>query len=282
HCPPETRALIVGELSDLKTSRNKTVRKYTRQFRGLLRMLPFADEYDPIADTDLVRMYKDGLPIHWQLEINRLYRTWDLNGMILQCEIIERNEREEEMLRGRQRGQANKNKPGRASAVMTTTATVGLIDHRDADSKTAPDLQKSTASSEKTRSHPGRVLPEPNGSNYRPRGGQAGPQRDDAIAAMQEQVSQMAAMMEAMKKRQDEKFNAVRLYREDAMNVFAVNNDAPTNLFDEVRAPPQALHLPAKAGGDLVMETEVLIGGHRFRALIDTGCTSSALETKCS
>ncbi|OWY90435.1 hypothetical protein PHMEG_00041439, partial [Phytophthora megakarya] len=112
----QTRALIVGELSDLKKLRNKTVRKYTRQFRGLLRMLPFADEYDPIADTDLVRMYKDGLPIHWQLEINRLYRTWDLNGMILQWEIIERNEREEEMWRGRQRGQANKNKPGRASA----------------------------------------------------------------------------------------------------------------------------------------------------------------------
>ncbi|ETP14886.1 hypothetical protein F441_10209 [Phytophthora nicotianae CJ01A1] len=66
------------------------------------------------------------------------------------------------------------------------------------------------------------------------------------------------------------------------MSVFAVESTPLPSPRAEVdtQAPLQARRpVPATSvRSEPMMETEVLIGAHRFRALIDTGCSSSAIE----
>ncbi|KAE9036994.1 hypothetical protein PR001_g8574 [Phytophthora rubi] len=91
HCPPGTRALIMDQLTQTKKTRTMTVREYARNFRKLLRMIPFVKENEPVPEADLVRMFKSAMPVDWQLQLNRHARTWDLTSMEAQFEAIERN-----------------------------------------------------------------------------------------------------------------------------------------------------------------------------------------------
>ncbi|KAE8966377.1 hypothetical protein PR003_g29561 [Phytophthora rubi] len=101
HCPAGTRGLLMDELTQLKKKRGDTVRQYSSSFRMLLRMIPFLEhgENEAVAEADAVRMYRLGMPVDWQVEVNRISRIWDLASIETQFELIERNERDEAILR---------------------------------------------------------------------------------------------------------------------------------------------------------------------------------------
>lgn len=122
HCPDGTRGVILDDMSALKKTRNVSVREYTRSFRKLGRMLNYITDNEAIPTSDVIRMYKSGMPIDWQIELNRLSRSWEYNDLVHQFELIERNEQEEVVLRNGGRGlrscsgqsaqQQQKDKPG--------------------------------------------------------------------------------------------------------------------------------------------------------------------------
>ncbi|KAE8892936.1 hypothetical protein PF005_g11084 [Phytophthora fragariae] len=101
HCPAGTRGLVMDELTQLKKKRGDTVRQYSSSFRMLLRMIPFLEhgENEAVAEADAVRMYRLGMPVDWQVEVNRISHIWDLASIETQFELIERNERDEAILR---------------------------------------------------------------------------------------------------------------------------------------------------------------------------------------
>ncbi|KAF4129341.1 hypothetical protein GN958_ATG21605 [Phytophthora infestans] len=137
------------------------------------------------------------------------------------------------------------------------------------------------------------------------RRGHVGQQGSNALAAMQDQVTQMAAMtMEVMTKWQDDELNAVRFYRPEEIRLFVIADPMSTSLRvveDEqvirlfVIADPMSTSLRVVEDGQVplhvgrtvqdsttrsesVMEIEVLIGTRRFCALINTSCPPSAVE----
>ncbi|ETP46012.1 hypothetical protein F442_07686 [Phytophthora nicotianae P10297] len=279
HCPPGTRALIMDELVQAKKTRTMTVREYARNFRKLLRMIPFVEENDPVPE-DLTRMFKTGMPIDWQLELNRHARTWDLASMEAKFEAIECNERK--VVRS---GRSMQRRQGEQQGKPKKTSERHHQGSQQPDrsgKKTARSKPKQCTYSNKKGHLDTECFRNPNSPSYKPRGDHAGHQSRNAFAVMQEQVTQMAAMMDAIKKRQDEEFSAMRFYRAEEMSVFAVESTRLPSSRAEVdtQAPLQARRpVPATTvRSEPVMKTEVLIGAHRFRALIDTDCSSSAIE----
>ncbi|KAE8889376.1 hypothetical protein PF010_g11238 [Phytophthora fragariae] len=68
HCPPETRGVLMDELMQVRKKKGTSVREYSREFRTLLRMIPFLEhgENEAVPEADVVRMYKNGMPVDWQ------------------------------------------------------------------------------------------------------------------------------------------------------------------------------------------------------------------------
>ncbi|KAF4142860.1 hypothetical protein GN958_ATG07923 [Phytophthora infestans] len=102
HCSPGTCGVLIDELMQLRKKKGTNVKEYSREFRTLLRMFPFLEhgENEAVPEADIVRMYKMDMPVDWQVELHRVSRGWDLPSMEAQFDLIERNERDSEVLRG--------------------------------------------------------------------------------------------------------------------------------------------------------------------------------------
>ncbi|KAG3110467.1 hypothetical protein PI124_g7848 [Phytophthora idaei] len=79
---------------------------------------------------------------------------------------------------------------------------------------------------------------------------------------MQEQISEMAAMMKTLKKRQDDEFAAAQFYDTSPRNTMASMVEMAVMSLE---ADPR-------------MEIEVQIGAVRLTALLDAGCTNSTID----
>ncbi|EEY60994.1 uncharacterized protein PITG_01238 [Phytophthora infestans T30-4] len=112
HCPDGARGVIIDEMTTLKKTRNISVREYTRSFQKLERMLQYITDNEAVPTSDVICMYKSGIPVDWQIEVNRLSRSWDYRELIHQLELIDRNEQEEERLRSGGRGQRQRTGQG--------------------------------------------------------------------------------------------------------------------------------------------------------------------------
>eukprot|EP00644_Phytophthora_capsici_P009906 jgi/Phyca11/18674/fgenesh1_pg.PHYCAscaffold_39_\ len=276
HCPPGTRALIMDELTQMKKPRTMSVRMYARNFRKLLRMITFVEENEPVPEADLVRMFKSGMPIEWQLELNRHARTWSLNSMETQFEAIERNAKEAELLRGNRPAQRKHNEQQETSKKSADGKRPGSNHPSSGEKAAHRNNTKQCTYCDKKGHLDTECFRNPKSPAYKPRGAQGGQRGGNAFAAMQEQVAQMAAMMEAMKKRHEEELNAMRFYHGEEMSAFVVED--ASLVAEQAPMHTQRSVTADRPASDPVMETEVLIGSHRFRALIDTGCSSSAIE----
>lgn len=85
------------------------------------------------------------------------------------------------------------------------------------------------------------------------------------MAAMEEKLSEMAAMMLSIKKRQDEEFAAMKFYSAAPSDSLAVMTESDVHAREQ---PPT----------DPCMEVTVKIGDTQVRGLLDTGCTTSAMD----
>ncbi|ETP14887.1 hypothetical protein F441_10210 [Phytophthora nicotianae CJ01A1] len=191
----------MDELVQAKKTRTMTVREYARNFRKLLRMISFVEENDPVPEADLTRMSKTGMPNDWQLELNRHARTWDLASMEAKFEAIERNEKEAEVLRS---GRSMQRRQGEQQGKPTKTSERHHQGSQQPDrsgKKTARSKPKQCTYCNKKGHLDTEYFRNPNSPSYKPRGDHAGHQSRNTFAVMQEQVTQMAAMMEAMKKK---------------------------------------------------------------------------------
>ncbi|OWZ17661.1 Gag-pol fusion protein [Phytophthora megakarya] len=83
------------------------------------------------------------------------------------------------------------------------------------------------------------------------------------ITGFLEHLTEMAAMLSAMKKRQDEEFAAMHFYSDDRSNTLAAMS-------------PAVAQSPDKEDAKMVVQIQV--GKTRVTALLDTGCTSSAID----
>ncbi|KAG1699705.1 hypothetical protein DVH05_012597 [Phytophthora capsici] len=79
---------------------------------------------------------------------------------------------------------------------------------------------------------------------------------------MQEQMDEMAAMMRTLKTRQDDEYAAAKLYETPRHHSMA-SMEGMAAMTTE---------------GSSCMEIEVQIGPVRLTALLDTGCTNSAID----
>ncbi|OWY93779.1 hypothetical protein PHMEG_00036696 [Phytophthora megakarya] len=100
---------------------------------------------------------------------------------------------------------------------------------------------------------------------------------------MQEKINQMAASMETMQKQHEEELNALRFYQGDEYNAMAYDKEedgAEAGRKSSTMAPLLAKTRAEKPkrSDEPVMVTEVRIGDTTFSALIDTGCSRSAIE----
>lgn len=265
HCPAGTRGLLMDELSQLKKAYNKTVRQYSGEFRMILRMIPFLEhgENEPVPEADTVRMFRLGMPINWQVETNRISRIWDLASLEAQFELIERNERDEAILRNSRQPRGD-NKQQRNSNRKNSKKDGGNNPRNHGNR----DSAKRYCNYCKMDNHnDDRCFRNPESPAYRPRNkpnhGDRRGNSPNTMAAMQEQLAEMAAMMSAMKRRQDEEFAAMRFYSKDGSNTLAA------------MSPPVA-QPPGK--GDPKMVVQIQLGKNRVTALLDTGCTSSAMD----
>ncbi|OWY96310.1 hypothetical protein PHMEG_00033451, partial [Phytophthora megakarya] len=267
HCPAGTRGMLMDELTQLKKVRSNTVRQYSSEFRMLLRMIPFLEhgENEPVVEADAVRMYRFGMPIDWQVEINRIARIWDLASIETQFELIERNEHDEAILRGnrsrrsdpkKQRGNERNEKPARQQQQHPQAAPR----NQGNGNRGGSSGSRYCSFCKKDNHNDDHCFRNPKSPAYRPRNG--GSQRGDgpnAMAAMQEQLADMAAMVTSMKKRQDEEYAAMRFYEDRDVNTMAAMSEK-TN--------------------DPRMEVQISVGTVKVTALLDTGCTRSAIDRK--
>lgn len=275
HCPPGTRGALMDELMQLKKTMNKSVRDYSREFRTLLRMIPFLEhgESEAVPEADVVRMYKAGMPINWQIELHRISRSWDLPSMEAQFELIERNEKESELLRGN-RNRNKEQQPQQRSNVKKGNNQRPKNDNQGRANKYCGYCKRNNHNNSE-------CFRDPSSPAYRPRNnsgsghgqqphrqqqqgrnfnnGRGGP---NAMAVMQEQIEEMAAMMRTLKQRQDDEFAAAKFYDAPSRNSMASMEDMAAMSSD----------------GAPRMEIEVQIGPVRLTALLDTGCTNSAID----
>lgn len=272
HCPAGTRGMLMDELTQLKKKRGNTVRQYSCEFRMLLRMIPFLEhgENEAVAEADAVRMYRQGMPIDWQVEVNRISRIWDLASIETQFELIERNEHDEAILRS--------NRPRRSEPKQQRDHQRGNTGRQQRNEPRNPRGNNNRVASgkycnycKKDNHSDDHCFRNPASPAYRPRPGKHYAGRSNAggsggtMAAMQEQLTDMAAMVSAMQKRQNEEFASMRFYDSG-------NSDMMAAMRTEACMKPTAKTL------DPSMEVQILMGKHRVKALLDTGCTRSAMD----
>ncbi|DBA01732.1 TPA: LOW QUALITY PROTEIN: hypothetical protein N0F65_010142 [Lagenidium giganteum] len=219
HCPPGTRELLMEEISKLRKPRKLTVRGYAQQFRGL-----FLEhgENEPILEADLVRMFKSGMSIDWQVEVNRISRRHNLNwsrGMKQRQKSCAEAGAASNDTRAITARSDSRNHHAMVAVARAREIVVGRTNQNGAETMVAaaiaPVATSIARSVNVTTTPPTR--PRPTGQG---RGG-------DTMAAMQAQISQMPAMMETIKKRQDEEYAAMSFYRE-TKDGFAAFDTPPT------------------------------------------------------
>ncbi|ETL80447.1 hypothetical protein L917_19062 [Phytophthora nicotianae] len=221
HCPPGTRGVLMEELIQLKKTMSKSVRDYSREFRTLLRMIPFLEhgENEAVPEADVVRMYRMGMPINWQVEFHRISRGWDLPSMEDQFELIERNEKESELLRG------NRNRSTQQQPQQRSNAKKGNDQRPKNDNQGRAN--KYCGYCKRNKHNNSECFRDPSSPAYPPHnsGGQQSHRQhqqaqafngnrraNNSMAAMQEQMEEMAAMMRTLKKRQDDDYAATQFY----------------------------------------------------------------------
>ncbi|GMF47813.1 unnamed protein product [Phytophthora fragariaefolia] len=270
HCPAGTRGLLMDELTQLKKKRGDTVRQYSSSFCMLLRMIPFLEhgENEAVAEADAVCMYRLGMPVDWQVEFNRISRIWDLASIETQFELIERNERDEAILRNnrpkrngpkQQQHQQGQHRTSGARQQHTDTRNL-RSNNRGAGSRYCNYCKKDNHDDDHCFRNPVSPAFHPRSGNYNSHSGRR-TGGTNATAAIQ------AAMVSAIKKRQDEEFAAMRFYSAGDEAEMTVMYGVPDRA---------ALHHDQ----DPRMEIELLSGNHRIPSLLDTGCTRSVMDRK--
>ncbi|GMF44513.1 unnamed protein product [Phytophthora fragariaefolia] len=246
HCPDGTRGMILDEMSALKKTRNVSVGEYTRSFRKLGRMLNYITDNEAIPTSDVIRMYKNGMPIDWQIEVNRLSRSWEYNDLVHQFELIEGNEQEEEVLRNSGRGsrsRAGQSAQQQQKGKNQERGQAPRQNNQNSQSRGQPRQHRNNDNNGKycmfckRNNHlDAQCFRDPESPAYRPRRpnnrgsgtnknhNNVGDGSDRAFAAMQEQVAEMAPMMQEMKRRQEEELNALRFYRQDELSVMTMTS----------------------------------------------------------
>lgn len=195
-----------------------------------------------------------------------------------QFELIERNERDSELLRGsrdRHRDQqprqcANEKKDNNQRPRNNTQGRSGKYcgfckrnNHngtecfRDPTSPAYRPRNNGGGQPQPNRNQPGRNLG--GGDN---RSGYNRYNSNASMAAMQEKISDMAAMVKALKRRQDDECAAAQFYDTSPQDTMA-------SMVETTAMMPEA---------DPRMEVEVQIGSVRLTAFLDTGCTNSAID----
>ncbi|KAG1691534.1 hypothetical protein DVH05_009390 [Phytophthora capsici] len=66
-------------MSALKKTRDNSVREYTRSFQKPGRMIQYIEDNEAIPMSDVIRMYKSGMPVNWQ--VNRLWCSWEYRDL---------------------------------------------------------------------------------------------------------------------------------------------------------------------------------------------------------
>eukprot|EP00644_Phytophthora_capsici_P016207 jgi/Phyca11/115494/e_gw1.28.560.1 len=84
HCPDGTRGVVIDEMSALKKTRDNSVREYTRSFQKPGRMIQYIEDNEAIPMSDVIRMYKSGMPVNWQ--VNRLWCSWEYRDLVRQTQ----------------------------------------------------------------------------------------------------------------------------------------------------------------------------------------------------
>ncbi|OWZ16093.1 Pol Polyprotein [Phytophthora megakarya] len=263
----------MDELMQLKKTMSKSVCDYSREFRTLLRMIPFLEhgENEAVPEADVVRMYKMGMPINWQVELHRISRGWDLPSMEAQFELIERNEKESELLRG------NRNRNKEQQPQQRSNAKKG--NNQGPKNDNQGRANKYCGYCKRNNHNNNECFRDPSSPAYRPRNNSGGGQQphrhhqpaqsfngnrraNNSMAAMQEQMEEMAAMMRTLNQRQDDEYAAAQFYETPRHDSMASMEDMAAMTTES--APR--------------MEIEVQIGPVRLTALLDTGCTNSAID----
>ncbi|KAF4138882.1 hypothetical protein GN958_ATG11839 [Phytophthora infestans] len=224
YCPPGTRGVLMDELMQLRKKRGQIARRKRSR-----------------AEADIVRMYRLGMPVDWQVELHRVSRGWDLRSMEAQFELIERNERESEVLRG-----FCKKNNHNGNECFRDPASPAYRPRNSCGAQYQPNRNH------QTKNFGGGSRNAYNNTN------------NSSMAAMQGQIAEMAAMMKTLKQRQDDEYAAVQFY--------------DNSLHDTMASRVEMATAPGDCG--LRMEIEVQIGSVRLTAFLDTGCTNSALDQK--
>ncbi|GMF28691.1 unnamed protein product [Phytophthora fragariaefolia] len=200
HCPDGTRGVILDDMSALKNTRNASV-------RGM----------------------------------GRLSRSWEYNDLVHQFELIERTNNNKKCsgteAEGRARALAKLHSNNRRAkardeprSLARITKTVSRVDSHGSTvmmgttGSTASSANATTTRTQNTPRNPESPAYRPRRPNNRGSGtnknhNNGGGSNDRAFAAMQEQVAEMTAMIQEMKRRQEEELNALRFYRQDELSV---------------------------------------------------------------
>ncbi|GMF54447.1 unnamed protein product [Phytophthora fragariaefolia] len=282
HSPDGTRGVILDEMSALTKTRNVSVQEYTRSFRKLGRMLNYITDNEAIPTSDVIRMYKNGMPIDWQIEVNRLSRSWENGGRGSYSragQSAQQQQKGKSQERGQVSRQNNQNSQSRGQPRH----------HRNNgnNGKYCKFCKRNNHSDAECFRNPVPPAYRPRRPNNRGSGtnknhNNGGGDSDRAFAAMQKQVAEMAAMMQEMKRHQEEELSALRLCRQDELSVMTddevVDEQPPNDKRTTILAPLRQQRAPA--GQKPCLETKVCIGEQTFRALLDTGCTRSSIDQR--
>ncbi|POM57987.1 Gag-pol fusion protein [Phytophthora palmivora] len=246
---PEDQAAMAGMLMDdlqrLKKKKGMAVCEYRRAFRTVLRMVQFLEhgENEPVAKADSV-------------QVRHAYR-------LAKSEML-RQRRGNTKYRLQQKG--NQRHDGKKSAQKND---------RGRPKKYCAYCQRNNHNDNECFINPESPTYRPRKSSYntssagaRHRGdGQRFSRGNDSMAAMPEQIMQMAAIMESVKKRQDDEYAVMRYDgKTDDMATMATR-----------RLAAGYLHIPMK-DEEMRTEVELEISSIRVTALIDMGCTKSAID----
>ncbi|KAF4134711.1 hypothetical protein GN958_ATG15967 [Phytophthora infestans] len=242
HCPPGTRGVLMDELMQLRKKKGTNVREYNREFRTLLRMFSCSDygENEAVPEADIVRMYKMGMPVNWQVELHPTSTA------------SKREERNNQRPRNNNQGRNDK-----YCSFCKRNYHNGNKCFRDPASPAYRPRNSSGAQYQLNRNHQTKNFGGGDRNAYNN-------SNNSSMAAMQGQIAEMAAMMKTLKQRQNDEYAAVQFYDYSLHDTMASRAEMATAPGD---CEPR-------------MEIEELIGSVRLTALPDTGCTNSALDQK--
>ncbi|KAF4127726.1 hypothetical protein GN958_ATG23092 [Phytophthora infestans] len=184
HCPPGTRGVLMDELMQLRKKKGTNVREYSREFRTLLRMFPFLEhgENEAVPEADIVRMYKLGMPVDWQVELHH------------QQPRQRQNERSRNNQRPRNNNQGRNDK---YCSFCKRNNHNGNECFRDPASPAYRPRNSGGAQYQPNRNHQTKTFGGGNRNAYNNT-------NNSSMTAMQGQIAEMAAMMKTLKQRQDD------------------------------------------------------------------------------